>query len=186
MRGGSSSWAISSTGTGATPAGTRCWKPVINRPRTTARCSSRSRRCPAPTSTSGAASRDRVFSDRGVTSRSPARRSGRSRSTSCPGSSPRRSGRSIERRRCSQRVLALERFLADVYGPGEIIRDRIVPRRLVVTSKHFHRAVAGVEPTGDVRVHVAGIDLVRDGEGRRPRPRGQRAHAVGDLLRGGC
>ena len=45
------------------------------------------------------------------------------------------------------------------------MRDRIVPRRLVVTSKHFHRAVAGVEPAGDVRVHVAGIDLVRDGEG---------------------
>ena len=46
------------------------------------------------------------------------------------------------------------------------MRDRVVPRRLVVTSKHFHRAVAGVEPAGDVRVHVAGIDLVRDGEGR--------------------
>ena len=41
-----------------------------------------------------------------------------------------------------------------------------MPRRLVVTSKHFHRAVAGVEPAGDVRVHVAGIDLVRDGDGR--------------------
>src|SRR3954470_3817303 len=65
-----------------------------------------------------------------------------------------------------QRVLALERFLADVYGPGEIMRDGVVPRRLVVTSKHFHRAVAGVEPAGGVRVHVAGIDLVRDGEGR--------------------
>ena len=65
-----------------------------------------------------------------------------------------------------QRVLALERFLADVYGPGEIMRDRVVPRRLVVTSKHFHRAVAGVEPAGDVRVHVAGIDLIRDGDGK--------------------
>jgi uncharacterized circularly permuted ATP-grasp superfamily protein len=65
----------------------------------------------------------------------------------------------------TQRVLALERFLADVYGPGEIMRDRVVPRRLVVTSTHFHRAVAGVEPAGDVRVHMAGIDLVRDGNG---------------------
>ena len=32
-----------------------------------------------------------------------------------------------------QRVLALERFLADVYGPGEILADGVVPRRLVVT-----------------------------------------------------
>jgi uncharacterized circularly permuted ATP-grasp superfamily protein len=65
----------------------------------------------------------------------------------------------------AQRVRALERFLADVYGPGDIVRDGVVPRRLVVTSKHFHRAVAGIEPAGGVRVHVAGIDLVRDGAG---------------------
>ncbi len=64
-----------------------------------------------------------------------------------------------------QRVLALERFLADVYGPGEILADAVVPRRLVVSSSHFHRAAAGFEPAGGVRVHVAGIDLVRDGSG---------------------
>jgi uncharacterized circularly permuted ATP-grasp superfamily protein len=64
-----------------------------------------------------------------------------------------------------QRVLALERFLCDVYGPGEIVADGVVPRRLVVSSSHFHRCVAGVEPAGGVRVHVAGIDLVRDGDG---------------------
>lgn len=61
-----------------------------------------------------------------------------------------------------QRVLALERFLADVYGPGEILADGVVPRHLVVSSPHFHRSVAGIEPVGGVRVHVAGIDLVRD------------------------
>jgi uncharacterized circularly permuted ATP-grasp superfamily protein len=64
-----------------------------------------------------------------------------------------------------QRVLALERFLADVYGPGEILADGVVPRRLVVTSAHFHRAAAGFEPAGGVRIHVAGIDLVRDESG---------------------
>ncbi|MGH8986519.1 MAG: circularly permuted type 2 ATP-grasp protein [Acidimicrobiia bacterium] len=64
-----------------------------------------------------------------------------------------------------QRVLALERFLADVYGPGEILADGVVPRRLVVTSSHFHRAVAGFEPAGGVRVHVSGVDLVRDESG---------------------
>ena len=64
-----------------------------------------------------------------------------------------------------QRVLALERFLADVYGPGEILADGVVPRRLVASSSHFHRCVAGLDPAGGVRVHVAGIDLVRDGAG---------------------
>ncbi len=62
----------------------------------------------------------------------------------------------------SQRVRALEAFLADVYGRGEVFKDRIVPRRLVATSSHFHRQVAGIVPPNGVRIHVAGIDLVRD------------------------
>jgi len=109
--------------------------------------------------------RDRVFSDRGVTFAF----SGEEERPFPLDLVPRIMSAaewSIVERGVGQRVLALERFLADVYGPGEIMRDRVVPRRLVVTSKHFHRAVAGIEPAGDVRVHVAGIDLVRDGEGR--------------------
>ena len=65
-----------------------------------------------------------------------------------------------------QRVLALEAFLADVYGAGEVFADRVVPRRTVVTSPHFHRVVAGLDPANGVRVHVAGVDLIRDGAGR--------------------
>src|SRR5258705_6739766 len=36
-----------------------------------------------------------------------------------------------------QRVLTLERFLADVYGRGEALVDGVVPRRLVLTSAHY-------------------------------------------------
>jgi len=65
-----------------------------------------------------------------------------------------------------QRVLALEAFLADVYGPANVFKDRIVPRSVVLTGSGFHRAAYGIEPVNGVRVHVAGIDLVRDEEGR--------------------
>jgi uncharacterized circularly permuted ATP-grasp superfamily protein len=64
-----------------------------------------------------------------------------------------------------QRVLALEAFLADVYGPGQVFADRVLPRRLVFTSQHFRREAAGVCPPNGVRVHVAGIDLIRDEQG---------------------
>ncbi|NUR47752.1 MAG: circularly permuted type 2 ATP-grasp protein [Hamadaea sp.] len=64
-----------------------------------------------------------------------------------------------------QRVRALEAFLADVYGPGQVLADGVVPRRLVVTSAHFHREAAGVVPANGVRVHVAGVDLIRDEQG---------------------
>src|SRR5919198_1764263 len=39
----------------------------------------------------------------------------------------------------AQRMRALEAFLADVYGTGRVFADRIVPRRLVVTSAHYRR-----------------------------------------------
>ena len=65
-----------------------------------------------------------------------------------------------------QRVRALEAFLADVYGPGRAFDDEVVPWRLVYTSPRFRREVAGITPPNGVRVHVAGIDLVRDEEGR--------------------
>jgi uncharacterized circularly permuted ATP-grasp superfamily protein len=64
-----------------------------------------------------------------------------------------------------QRVKALDAFLADVYGPGRILEDGVIPRRVVTTSKHYHRAAANLEPPNGVRVHVAGIDLVRGGDG---------------------
>src|SRR3954451_13491035 len=64
-----------------------------------------------------------------------------------------------------QRVRALERFLADVYGAGEVLADGVVPRRLVHTSAHYHRQAAGIEPANGVRVHVSGVDLIRDEAG---------------------
>jgi uncharacterized circularly permuted ATP-grasp superfamily protein len=64
-----------------------------------------------------------------------------------------------------QRVRALEAFLADVYGAGQVLADGVVPRRIVVTSAHFHREAAGIVPVNGVRVHVAGVDLIRDEQG---------------------
>jgi len=65
-----------------------------------------------------------------------------------------------------QRVMALERFLADVYSSGDCFSDGVLPWRLAVTSDKFRREVAGFAPANGVRVHVAGIDLVRDEAGK--------------------
>jgi uncharacterized circularly permuted ATP-grasp superfamily protein len=62
----------------------------------------------------------------------------------------------------AQRVRALEAFLADVYGAQKVVADGVVPRALVVSSTHFHRAARGIQPPNGVRVHVSGIDLIRD------------------------
>lgn len=71
----------------------------------------------------------------------------------------------LVQRGVSQRVRALEAYLADAYGPARAFEDGVVPWRLLLNSPHFHRAAHGLEPTGGVRIHVAGIDLVRDEQG---------------------
>ncbi|MDT3447058.1 circularly permuted type 2 ATP-grasp protein, partial [Pseudofrankia sp. BMG5.37] len=65
-----------------------------------------------------------------------------------------------------QRVRALEAFLADVYGRAEVLEEGILPRRLVMSSSHFHRAAHGIDPPNGVRCHVSGIDLIRDEQGQ--------------------
>ncbi|MBU3750502.1 MAG: circularly permuted type 2 ATP-grasp protein [Mycobacterium sp.] len=65
----------------------------------------------------------------------------------------------------TQRVVALERFLDDIYGDQEILRDGVIPRRLITSCEHFHREAFGIVPPNGVRIHVAGIDIVRDAQG---------------------
>jgi len=64
-----------------------------------------------------------------------------------------------------QRLRALEAFLADVYGSGQVLADGVIPRRLVASSTHFHRQAWGITPPNGVRIHVSGIDLIRDEQG---------------------
>src|SRR5262245_24781111 len=45
----------------------------------------------------------------------------------------------------AQRVIALNLFLQDVYGPQRILRDGKIPRPLVLSCSHFRREVVGVE-----------------------------------------
>ncbi|OUM42521.1 circularly permuted type 2 ATP-grasp protein [Arthrobacter sedimenti] len=65
----------------------------------------------------------------------------------------------------AQRVKALEAFLSDVYDKMTVVSDGVIPRRLITSSAHFHREVAGFAPAGGVRVHISGIDVVRDQQG---------------------
>ncbi len=61
----------------------------------------------------------------------------------------------------TQRVTALNRFLADVYGAGDIVRAGIVPEDLVYQNPSFRPEMVGVKLPSDVYVQIAGIDVVR-------------------------
>ncbi len=62
----------------------------------------------------------------------------------------------------SQRVMALNLFLQDVYGKQSIIKDKKIPRWLVYSCPNFRREVIGVEVSRGIYTHICGIDLVRD------------------------
>ncbi|HUB98968.1 MAG TPA: circularly permuted type 2 ATP-grasp protein [Solirubrobacterales bacterium] len=64
-----------------------------------------------------------------------------------------------------QRARALNAFLADVYGEQRIFAAGIVPRRLLETSVGYEPRMQGLLDPRLPAATVAGLDLVRDGEG---------------------
>jgi uncharacterized circularly permuted ATP-grasp superfamily protein len=62
----------------------------------------------------------------------------------------------------SQRVVALNLFLQDVYGKQCILKDRQIPASLVYSCKHFRREMIGLPVARGIYTPICGIDLVRD------------------------
>lgn len=62
-----------------------------------------------------------------------------------------------------QRSKALNAFLVDIYGRGEIVRAGRIPAALVYQNEAYEKAVAGILPPKGVYSHIVGIDLVRTG-----------------------
>jgi uncharacterized circularly permuted ATP-grasp superfamily protein len=62
-----------------------------------------------------------------------------------------------------QRVLAINAFIADVYGERRIIADGIVPADIVLANPQYCVQIVGVEPPHGIHAHICGIDMVRTG-----------------------
>jgi uncharacterized circularly permuted ATP-grasp superfamily protein len=63
-----------------------------------------------------------------------------------------------------QRVRALDAFVRDVYGARRIVAEGVVPAYVVETAAYYEPALAGSELARPVA--IAGLDVVRDHEGR--------------------
>ena len=66
----------------------------------------------------------------------------------------------------AQRVRALNRFIADVYGDRRIVDAGIMPARVIDTAEYYEPEMQGVRPPGDVWIGISGLDLVRDANGQ--------------------
>jgi uncharacterized circularly permuted ATP-grasp superfamily protein len=65
-----------------------------------------------------------------------------------------------------QRIVALNAFIADIYGKQRILEEGVIPRDVVLSSKGFLPQCVGLTPPKGIWCHVSGIDLVRDKDGR--------------------
>ena len=61
----------------------------------------------------------------------------------------------------TQRIMALNLFLKDVYNEGKILDDGVLPRQMIYTCKHYRRQMRGVQVPRDIYISVVGTDLVR-------------------------
>jgi len=64
-----------------------------------------------------------------------------------------------------QRLRALGLFLDDVYGEQAILAAGVVPGEMVMASAGYRPMLRGIKPPGGVRIHISGIDLIRDPAG---------------------
>jgi uncharacterized circularly permuted ATP-grasp superfamily protein/uncharacterized alpha-E superfamily protein len=65
-----------------------------------------------------------------------------------------------------QRLYLLNQILADVYGPGNLVRDGVLPREFVYANPQFHRACHGIPPARHGHIARYAVDLVRDASGQ--------------------
>ncbi len=65
-----------------------------------------------------------------------------------------------------QRLKALNIFLKDIYDQQFIIKDGIIPAKLIYSCPNFLREMVNVRVPFDVYTHIAGVDLIRDSDGQ--------------------
>lgn len=64
-----------------------------------------------------------------------------------------------------QRVRALERFIADVYGDRLILAEQLIPRKLVLQSRNYEPLATEFAEHTRVWAGVTGLDMVRPADG---------------------
>jgi uncharacterized circularly permuted ATP-grasp superfamily protein len=65
-----------------------------------------------------------------------------------------------------QRLKALNIFLKDIYSQQFIIKDGIIPAKLIYSCPNFLREMMHVDVPFDIYTHISGVDLIRDFDGQ--------------------
>ncbi len=66
----------------------------------------------------------------------------------------------------TQRIIALNLFLNDIYHEAKIIKDKIIPEDVIKEAIHFRPEMQGIHVSKDIYIQICGTDLIRDDQGR--------------------
>lgn len=64
-----------------------------------------------------------------------------------------------------QRVQALNMFLKDIYNEQKILTTGLIPPEQIFNNEQYRPEMQGVKLADDIYAHIAGVDVVRAGEG---------------------
>ena len=64
-----------------------------------------------------------------------------------------------------QRVMALNLFIADIYGDKKIVKDGVVPEEFIYAGSGYLPQCEGIKPPKGIYSHISGIDLVQGKNG---------------------
>ncbi len=65
-----------------------------------------------------------------------------------------------------QRTKAVNAFIHDVYHDQKILKDGIVPKDLVFSSKNYLSGMKDFDPPEDIYTHISGTDIIRHTDGQ--------------------
>jgi uncharacterized circularly permuted ATP-grasp superfamily protein len=68
---------------------------------------------------------------------------------------------SVIDRGLTQRIVALNLFLHDIYHEGRILAEGVVPHELIYSSRHYRREMRGVDVPRGIYTAIVGTDLIR-------------------------
>lgn len=64
-----------------------------------------------------------------------------------------------------QRSKALNLFLKDIYTDQKILKDKIIPKEMILSSPHYCKEMVGFVPKGGIYCHINGTDLIKHNDG---------------------
>jgi uncharacterized circularly permuted ATP-grasp superfamily protein len=65
----------------------------------------------------------------------------------------------------AQRIKALNMFVHDIYHDQDIVRAGIIPAQQIYQNAQYRPEMQGISVASDIYAHIAGVDIVRAGQG---------------------